>query len=312
MQYWKNSFALAAFLASIVFACSGVFAAEPPPGQLILKYDRPAGKQMMPNNFRTMQSPFRQMEGYDSQPSRKGLDEMQLSGSSYFSENEFREMRKHIPSQNVLVLDLRAESHGYLNEDGVSWYSAYKSANRGLTAVAVNTIEQKLLAADDYKTVSVATLGSDKEIKATADVVVKNVCTEQEFLESQHVKYYRLPVTDYDAPSDSNIDQFLAFYKKLPPATWIHAHCEAGEGRTTMFLSMIDMLHNAGMLSYDEIMTRQVLLGGQDLRTSTSKDLVKKEGYVRRALFTRQFYEYAKFNPQLKKSWSQWAQEQGY
>ena len=75
---------------------------------------------------------------------------------------------------------------------------------------------------------------------------------------------------------------------------------------------MIDMLHNAGKLSYDEIMTRQVLLGGQDLRTSTSKDPVKKEGYVRRALFLQHFYSYAKANPTMEKSWSEWVKEQGY
>lgn len=312
MQYEKQKYGVAVFLTSMVLLSSNVFADEPGPGQLILKYDRPAGEEHMPNNFRTMQSPFRQLPGCDIQPSREGLNEMQLSGSSYFSENEFREMMKQLPSKRVVVLDLRAESHGYLNEDGVSWYSAYKAANRGLSSIEINQVEKGLLVDDRNKMVSVAALAKDKSVSATTEMEVNSAITEREFVETQQIKYYRLPVVDYDAPSYANVDEFLDFYKNLPTDTWIHAHCEAGEGRTTMFLSMIDMLHNARKLDYDVIMTRQVLLGGQDLRISTSKDPIKQEGYVRRALFTRQFYEYAKSNPKMEKSWSQWAQEQGY
>ena len=102
--------------------------------------------------------------------------------------------------------------------------------------------------------------------------------------------------------------------KSIPKNAWIHVHCEAGVGRTTIFLSLMDMIKNADKLSYDDIMTREVLLGGQDVRKSaeTTKDAYKKGNYPKRALFTRHFYEYVKANPQLKKTYTQWTKENGF
>ena len=59
---------------------------------------------------------------------------------------------------------------------------------------------------------------------------------------------------------------------------------------------------------------REVLLGGQDVRTSaeTTKDEYKKAHYPERAEFTRRFYEYARENPDLKVSYTQWTAEHGY
>ena len=77
---------------------------------------------------------------------------------------------------------------------------------------------------------------------------------------------------------------------------------------------MVDMIHNATKLSYDEIMTREVLLGGQDVRQSaaTTSDPYKKANYPKRAAFTQHFYDYAKAHPALDITWSQWCDQQGY
>ncbi len=312
MYKWKQKTVLFTMILSFITSCSIVFAAEPPVGISILKYDRPAGTNDLPRNFRTAQSEFKKTSKGQTMPSREGLENLRLSGSSYFSKNEFREMLKQLPKHDLVILDLRAESHGYINDNGVSWYTAYKAANRGMSAKKIEAVEMEALNAVLHKTVPVATLNDDKSIASEDALYIEQVMTEKEFVESQSVNYYRIPVADYDAPSDANIDRFLNFYRKLGTNTWIHTHCEAGEGRTTTFMSMIDMLHNVDKLSYDEIMIRQVLLGGQDLRSATSKDPVKKEGYLRRALFTKHFYDYVKANPDFAKPWSQWAQEQGY
>jgi hypothetical protein len=312
MHKWEQKTVIFTMILSVVVSCSSVFAAEPPIGVSILKYDRPAGMNALPRNFRTAQSEFKKMPTNQVMTSREGLENLRLSGSSYFSKNEFREMLKQLPKNDLVILDLRAESHGYINEIGVSWYTAYKAVNRGMSAKQIGAVEMEALNAVLHKTIPVAILNDDKSIASKDALYADQVMTEKEFVESQGVRYYRIPVADYDAPSDANIDRFLKFYRKLAANTWIHIHCEAGEGRTTTFMSMIDMLHNAENLSYDEIMTRQVLLGGQDLRSATAKDPVKKEGYLRRALFTKHFYDYVKANPELVKSWNQWAKEHKY
>ncbi|MBP3230815.1 MAG: protein tyrosine phosphatase, partial [Anaerovibrio sp.] len=163
-------------------------------------------------------------------------------------------------------------------------------------------------------TVNIAVQAKDKGVVFTVPIKVDSVMTEKEFVESMGVKYFRIPIMDYSAPTRANIDRFVEFYKSLPANAWIHAHCEAGVGRTTISLSMVDMIHNADKLSYDEIMTRQVLMGGQDVRKSAEKatDQYKKANYPKRAEFTRRFYDYAKAHPQLDISWSQWCDQQGY
>ena len=303
-------------VTALVMMCTAAFAAEPAEGVQILKFDRPAGVSNMPANFRTCQSDFKRVHG-DVYPSREGLENLRDSGSSYFSKNEFKNLLKKIPAdkQDIIILDLRNESHGYINEHGVSWYSRYKTMNKGLNAKQVNVREHKLLnQAKKDGTVDIAMQAKDKSVSFFAPINVESVMTEKEFVESQGVKYYRIPIMDYSAPTKANIDQFVAFYKSLPENAWIHTHCEAGVGRTTITLSMIDMIHNAGKLSYDEIMTREVLLGGQDVRKSaaTTKDAYKKENYPKRAMFTQHFYDYAKAHPQLDITWSQWCEQQGY
>lgn len=302
-------------LASICIYSSSVLAAEPEEGVQILKYDRPANVSLLPDNFRTAQSDFKKIKEGKKYPSREGLNDLKLSGSSSFAKNEFKEMIKYLPKKDVVILDLRNESHGYINDNAVSWYSRYKTFNKGKNAQEVDEREHKLLEnVLNNNNIDIATLAKDKSISTLTNEKVESVMTEKEFVESQGFKYYRIPVMDYTAPTVENVEQFLSFYKSLPKNTWIHAHCEQGIGRTTIFLSMIDMINNADKLSYDEIMTREVLLGGEDVRKSASnaKDAYKKVNYVKRADFTKHFYDYVKANPDLKMSWGTWLESQGY
>jgi hypothetical protein len=305
-----------ALAMGMMLCCSLALAAEPAPGVQVLKFDRVAGVADMPDNFRTMQSEFKRAKG-DAYPSRAGLDKLRVSGSSSFAKNEFRKMLPKIPAaaKDIIVLDLRDESHGYINEHEVSWYSRYKTYNKGLDAASVEQRETALLhQAKAAGQVAIATQAKDKSSVMETPIQVASVMTEKEFVEAQGAGYYRIPMMDYSAPTRANIDQFVAFYKQLPPTAWIHAHCEAGVGRTTIMLSMLDMIHNAGQLSYDEIMTREVLLGGQDVRESAAgtKDAYKKANYPKRALFTQHFYDYVKAHPQLDITWSTWCDRQGY
>lgn len=300
-----------------MLCCGLALAAEPEEGVQVLKFDRIAKTANMPNEYRAAsEGKFKRAKG-DVYPPQTGLAELRISGSSYFAKNEFKALLKKIPAElnDVVVLDLRNESHGYINDHAVSWYSRYKTYNKGLTAQQVDEREQELLRGIQQSgRADVAIQAKDKGVVFTVPLEVESVMTEKEFVESMGAKYYRIPIMDYSAPTRANIDRFVEFYKSLPANAWIHAHCEAGVGRTTITLSMVDMIKNAGRLSYDEIMTRQVLMGGQDVRKSAEKatDPYKKANYPKRAEFTRRFYEYAKAHPQLDISWSQWCEQQGY
>ena len=307
----RNTLGLA---LGLLMAAQAAWAAEPEPGVQILKLDRAAQPVQLPDNFRTAQSPYKKSAD-DKYPSREGLDNLRQSGSSFFSKPEFRELLKKVPAGDLVVIDLRNESHGYVNDEGISWYSRYKTFNFGQSAAEIDRREKSMLETLRMNgRADISLLGKDKSITGQKAEAVNAVQTEEAFVKSQGVKYYRVPVMDYSAPTPKNVDDFLQIYKHLPANAWVHVHCEAGVGRTTIFLSMMDMIKNAGRLSYDEIMTREVLLGGQDVRTSaeTTKDEYKKAHYPERAEFTRRFYEYARENPDLKVSYTQWTAEHGY
>ena len=274
MNYSRISKRIAALTVAAMLSTAAAFAAEPAPGVQILKYDRPAAVSEMPANFRTAQSQYKTAKD-GIYPSREGLDNLRQSGSSFFSKHEFKELLKHVPAKDLVVIDLRNESHGYINDNGISWYSRYKTFNKGQSAKEIDRREKSMLeTAKMNQNVDVATLDKHKDIASQKVEHVNSVQTEEQFVKSMGVKYYRVPVMDYSAPTPANVDEFLAIYKKLPKNAWIHVHCEAGVGRTTIFLSLMDMIKNADKLSYDDIMTREVLLGGQDVRKSaeTTKD----------------------------------------
>ncbi|OQP79880.1 hypothetical protein IA54_021845 [Xanthomonas phaseoli pv. syngonii LMG 9055] len=93
----------------------------------------------------------------------------------------------------------------------------------------------------------------------------------------------------------------------------LHVHCGVGQGRTGIFIAMHDILHNAAMVSLDDIINRQLAFNpGRAL--DFHKD-VAHEGRSNfrndRLEFIALFYQYAKSNlkgqPLL---WSEWLKGQ--
>lgn len=308
VSYKRLLFIMLVILMVLCQASLVVLGAEPAQGVTILKIDRDDVLQL-PKDFRKASDHFKISTEDGLLPSREGLDQLNMSGSSFFSQLEFAKLLTELPVDRLVVLDLRLESHGYLDGAGVSWYGAYKRTNWGKSDKEIEDIERNLLNDTLTGPVKVARLSSDKSIASEQEIKVTHALTERELAALFGVKYFHIHVGDYTNPSDENVDQFLGFYQKLPKNTWVHLHCEAGEGRTTVFMAMVDMLHNAGTVSYDDIMARQWLLGGQDIRISSSSDPLKKVGYADRAAFTRHFYDYVTQRPNESMTWTEWAQQ---
>jgi hypothetical protein len=119
----------------------------------------------------------------------------------------------------------------------------------------------------------------------------------------------RLPVPDHMRPSDKQVDRFVKLVRAVgkDKGTWLHVHCEAGDGRTTTFLAMYDMMHNARAVSFEDIVHRQWLLGGIDLLATNARAPWKREYARKRAEFIKKFYRYCRENKDgFKTMWSAW------
>lgn len=73
--------------------------------------------------------------------------------------------------------------------------------------------------------------------------------------------YVRFTATDHLWPDAGEIERFRRFAANLPKDAWLHFHCVAGEGRTTAFMTMYDMLKNPDV-PYEDIVLRQLRIGG--------------------------------------------------
>jgi len=240
----------------------------------------------------------------------KGLSDLKCSGSAQLSVEGFAELKKHIKSEQIADIDLRQESHGFINNKyPISWYGKHNWDNIGKSLLEINTDELiKLNALPGASPVSFVCKKSSFSTKFN----VQLVHTEGNIAAKNHYIYIRLPVANYCMPDNKTVNEFVKLVAGLPKNVWYHFHCRAGMGRTTTFMSMFDMMYNAGTIPLDEILKRQYLLGGTNLtkidaRNSKKINLCKKE----RLIFLKEFYQYCLENKRnkFKTSWTDWEKE---
>jgi protein-tyrosine phosphatase len=245
----------------------------------------------------------------DNSVSFKSVPVARISGSAQFSEAAFHEMLQEyaLEPEKLIVFDLRQESHGMVNGIPVSWTDGiHNFVNLDKTAKEIEADEQQKL-----KQVSQAgTIVVDPFDKNVAKFAVNATKTEREIVESVGATYIRLPVVDHCRPTDQIIDQFIEIVKILPKDKWLHFHCKGGKGRTTTFMSFLDIMNKSDRMTFDEIIAYQSSLGGQDLHDFNKISQVRSDAAEERLELLRKFYAYYRAVPKLDKSWSQWISEQ--
>lgn len=270
-----------------------------------------------PLNFRSMQDEFHREKGTALLPTRLGLFFLRASGSAQFSEKNIQWIKNKLMAYRLTVVDLRQEPHGFLNGLPISWYMGENEINRGKGLAEIISDEQSRLNGLSGKTnLWVFKLaagegpdefnrGIDPELTKVNDVISEErLCADLEFY------YLRLPVADYQRPSDKEVDQFIRLVRFMNKDSWLHIHCAEGDGRTTTFLAMFDMLHNAKYVRLEDIVKRQWLLGGVDLLYPTVAQEWKPAYAWERADFIRHFYQYCQTNnDDFNQPWSEWVKK---
>lgn len=204
-----------------------------------------------------------------------------------------------IPSDTpVWDLDLRQESHGFLNGAAVSWHGPQNAANRGLAAKAVEQDETARLQGTMGHTIKALPMGryDEEHIKNSFAEQVQSWSTERKLAREAGLGYERFAATDMEWPEPKVIDAFVDFYRSLPKNHgWLFFHCQAGQGRTTTFMVLYELLENPAVTA-DEAIAHQRSLGGADLSSGP-----RHEGLQ---LFARYVIENRTAN--FQQTWSQW------
>lgn len=225
-----------------------------------------------------------------------GLNTLNISGSKQFSEQNLPLIISNIKtSLPITVVDLRQESHGFINGLPVSWANKKNDANIGLTKAEVLEDENNKL--KSIKLNSPISFYNDPD----KTIIPTKVENEEQLVKHNSLSYVRIPVTDTKLPTDDMVDYFVDVIKSNPKDTWYHFHCKQGIGRTTTFMIMYDMMKNAKEVSADDIIKRQLLLAG------FNENQMKSFYNDKRSTFLQSFYKYSKENGNdFKIKWSDW------
>ena len=272
--------------------------------------------QGLPRNFRTMEDEFHAPYKKDMDdsyvPTREGLERLCASGSGEFSESGLQSLLEALAERTqmaICIVDLREESHGFFDGIAVSWYGERDWGNVGLTQEEALADEAERIHAAAGQMTAVAHLGGEKNPLDEHEIFVEEAQTEKELVEAAGLRYKRITATDHIWPSPAAVDEFVQFYKSLPEDIWLHFHCQAGEGRTTEFLAMYDILKNPAVPLQD-ILYRQCLLGGSYVAHVEPEDSTywKVPYYVEKAKHIALFYRYVQENEGagFAVSWSAW------
>ncbi len=231
--------------------------------------------------FRTMQDDIASTEPVDL----KGLREINASGSSAPHFPDLQKKLSHI-KQPKIIIDAKTESPGYIDGRPISFYRYDLSGPR-----------PKHLIRRLYYT---GTIFERPDLIVPAPEEAKKYGFDYA---SVHIG------SRFIAPLEK-IDEIVTLLDSVPQDTWIHFHCRNGDGRTSMLLTMLDIMRNAPAVSKDDIFKRQHLLGSVDFNNTTvwSKGATySKKQLEDRKKFVENFYE---FISQRKAGgaqlWSEW------
>lgn len=274
---------------------------DPPPEGSVV--DLP-DERMLPLNWRwTEKSDGRK---------NPGLDTLMAAGSGQFSRDQFYAVREQLAGESVVVIDLRQEPHTFLDGAAVSWGPPDVTGNNR-SAGEVERAEEfwterlaggKFVTIEEFAPGAVADPKSWEKISLRLDI--RTALTERRMTEEAHWRYLRIAMPDAVYPRDQDVDRLVSFVSDLvqdQQQPWMYFHCDTGGNRTTLFLTLYDMMRNYARAPRQDIVARQRQLGGIDLLAGKQK--AEREDFLER------FYSYCwQCGPLFRRSWSSWNRSQ--
>ncbi|CEK10572.1 phosphatase domain-containing putative toxin [Legionella hackeliae] len=248
----------------------------------------------------------------------EGLDALKLTASAMPNAMGWDEIREYIYQlgmnpKKTIVVDLRQESHGYLNGMAITLSTTHNWINLDKTNEEAKLAERYWL--NLLKNQLIASVLTPQQFETNnylqpININIQTIQSEKEVVKQHGFDYERFYVSDHRAPIDTEVNRFVEFYRHLPADTWLHIHCRGGKGRTTSFMAIIDMLHNADKVSFEEIISRQASIPPfYNLAMIVRSDPDLTPFYIERFQFLQQFYHFAKASLQgYQGTWLEWRQ----
>lgn len=209
----------------------------------------------LPKNFRKCADS--EISKINSNLNLTNFDDLKISGSAQFTEQSLDLVLNAIgKTYKIIDVDLREESHGFINGLAVSFKNSLNNANAGLSLKEITNKENELLSSIKLNE-PLSLSSSSSSIKEIIPISVEN---EETLCKKRLIDYFRIPVTDGNLPSPEMVSRFVNFVNSLPENAWLHFHCKAGATRTTTFMIMYDIMKNCDFVSLNDIIDRQIFI----------------------------------------------------
>ncbi len=227
------------------------------------------------------------------------LKDLQASTSAQFTEIGLLKLKEKYASKSLMVVDLRRESHGFVDGLPISWFLWDTNwSNIGLSIEEISHNEDSrlaLLRREKKITIQRISIMENKRIRIPIPVTVTSTATESNLAAREGLGYLRVPISDHKAPEVAQINQIITLFKTKPSSGWIHFHGKSGRGRTAFILAMWDMLHNAKKDSFENILAREKIFSSYNIKTNPIDDpyFTEKEMVL---YILKSFYEYCRSN----------------
>lgn len=224
-------------------------------------------------NHNNMPANFRKSNDKISQPgiNTTGLENLNISGSEQYSAMNLKLLKAKLPKNLPLTfIDLRQESHGFINGLPISFEGNGNKANMGLSQSQVIALNNQQLA--NIKIDSNITIGNKT-------LMVKEVYSEETLIKANEDNYIRVTATDTKVPTAINVDSFLAQIEDSAEDSWFHFHCKEGIGRTTTFMTIYDIMKNGKTVPLEDIVNRQIVLANLQSKDNSLKSAERMELY---------------------------------
>ncbi|KTC68888.1 tyrosine phosphatase II superfamily protein [Legionella birminghamensis] len=225
---------------------------------------------------------------------------------------DFIDLKSSFMANPRIVLDLRQENHAYLNGNSITLCDTHNWINLGKSTEQAEQAERDWLltlgSAAEISGILTPEQFVEKNYSSGTTVQVESLNNEKQIVSNLGFTYYRMAVSDHQAPGDKIVDEFVNFINHLPPQAWLHIHCRGGKGRSTTFIVMYDMLKNAQDFSFEEIIARHAAVPPYyDLANTSRSDSELTHFFEERYQFLQRFYRYAQDYLQgYSGSWTEW------
>jgi hypothetical protein len=221
----------------------------------------------------------------------------------------------HQNAASMTVIDVRQESHGFVNGGPITWMTEHNWGNISRSHDDAMAEEERLLtgvknAGEIEKMVFRSKNPADTFAQrgALEKIKVKSADSEQFVVESHNARYVRLTIPEGLRPADEEVDRLIETVRILPDKGWIHVHDRMENTRANLVSAMVDMLKNSNQLSFDLIVARQnaFLMDKTWSDPNIGRDWSRTYAHERRA-FLEAFYRYTQANPSGQpRTWTEW------